>query len=141
MNLKLKIIAGFRKDQEYSIEADEAHKAYFLFLHPEARGIFRNGIAMVGSDIHRIEPDYHGSMGWNTTHQLDSDDWNDIRSRGLEVKIQNLLAAGKEIASLGSPEDINIPLSELLKTKYVALTGKRNDVSDEVKRLAESKRM
>lgn len=124
MNLKVKIIAGFRKDQEYSIDADEAHKAYFLFLHPEARGIFSNGHAMIGSDIKEIVPDYNGTMGWNPTHVLDTDDWNEIRELGVERRIRNLMAIGKEVATLGNPADISTPLRQLVTTKYPQLMQK-----------------
>ena len=43
-DLKIKIITGFRKDQYYTIDAEEAHKAYYLFLNPEERGVFNNGV-------------------------------------------------------------------------------------------------
>lgn len=121
MNLKVKIITGFRRDQEYSIDGNEAHKAYFLFLHPEARGIFSDGHAMVGSDIKEIVPDYQGTMGWNPTHILDNDDWNELREKGIEQKIRNLLSAAKEIAALGNPQDVNIPLRQLIAEKYQQL--------------------
>lgn len=126
MNLKIKIITGFRRDQEYSIDADEAHKAYFLFLHPEARGIFKNGHAMIGSDIKEIVPDYQGTMGWNPSHVLDTDDWNQLRSLGVERRIRNLLAAAKEIAAIGNPADVNTPLRELVSTKYPQLAAKND---------------
>ena len=73
-DLKIKIITGFRKDQYYTIDAEEAHKAYYLFLNPEERGVFNNGVAMIGKNVQGIEPDYHATMGWNSTHTLDSDD-------------------------------------------------------------------
>lgn len=111
-DLKIKIITGFRKDQQYSISADEAHKAYYLFLHPEERGIFDNGIALKGSSIDAIEPDYHGSMGWNPDHKLDDDDWNQIRLKGMDRKLRDVLFLGKTTARV-SPERINVPLSEI----------------------------
>ena len=59
MNPKIKLIVGFRRDQEHSIDADEAHKAYYLFLNPEKRGVFKSGLAIVGADIKEIVPDYY----------------------------------------------------------------------------------
>ena len=126
MNIKVKIITGFRRDQEYSIDGDEAHKAYFLFLHPEARGIFNNGHAMIGSDIKEIVPDYQGTMGWNPTHVLETDDWNELRALGVERRIRNILAVAKEIAALGNPADVNTPLRELVATKYPQLAQKND---------------
>lgn len=111
-NLKIKIITGFRKDQYYSIEAEEAHKAYYLFLNPEERGIFKNGVALMGSSIQGIEPDYNATMGWNKDHELDGDDYNELKSKGIDKEIRDVLFLAKDTA-LNRPEKINIPLSEL----------------------------
>lgn len=124
--MKFKIIVGFRRDQEYSLDIEEAHKAYYLFLHPEARTVFSDGTALIGEDIKSIVPDYHGSMGWNPSHIIDSDDWNDIRSRGVESKIQNMLAAAKELAPKLLPEEINAPLSLLIEKKQLHLQARNN---------------
>lgn len=97
-NIKIKIITGFRKDQEYTIDADEAHIAYKLFLDPDQRAIFRSGLALTGKDIRAIEPDYHATMGWNPNYQLTGDDWNDIRREGIETKIRDCLLEAKQIA-------------------------------------------
>lgn len=122
------MIVGFRRDQEHTIDGDEAHKAYYLFLHPEERGIFSNGLAIRGEDIQEIVPDYQATMGWNPTHSLDSDDWNEIRDKQVDVKVRMILNAAKEIASLGSPQDLNKPMSLLVKEKFPYLaenTGRR----------------
>lgn len=104
MKLKAKIITGFRKDQEHTIEADEVHKAYYLFLHPDERGIFNNGLAIKGSDIQSIVPDYNATMGWNKSHILDDDDWNEINRLGVDRKMRDLLCESKELAQLQPQE-------------------------------------
>jgi hypothetical protein len=119
--MKIKLIVGFRRDQEHTIDANEAHKAYYLFLHPEQRGVFSNGLAIQGSQIQEIVPDWQGTMGWNPSHVLNSDDWNEIRQHGKEGRMKTLLAAAKEIAQIGTPEDLQKPLFMLLKTKYPQL--------------------
>lgn len=124
MNPKIKLIVGFRRDQEHSIDADEAHKAYYLFLNPEKRGVFKSGLAIVGADIKEIVPDYQGTMGWNPTHVMDSDDWNEVRGNGIAYKIPKLLAAAKDIAQLGKPEDLNQPLQLLIEHSYPQLMPK-----------------
>ena len=113
-NLKIKVICGFRKDQQYTIDADEAHKAYYLFLNPEKRSVFKNGVALIGQDIRGIEPDYHATMGWNPTHVLDSDDWNELRGKGIDSALQRVVSAAKDAAQLLPPEKMNLPLSSLL---------------------------
>lgn len=119
---KVKIVCGFRKEQEFTINANEAHKAYYLFNHPEKRGTFDNGLAVKGSDIQRIEPDYNATMGWNHTHQLTGDDWNELHASGVMQKMQGIMASAKEIGRIGEPTDFTAPLIDLVKNKYQAIT-------------------
>ncbi len=113
MNLKIKLITGFRKDQFYSINADEAHKAYYLFLHPQERGVFSNGVALKGESIQGIEPDYNGTMGWNPDYQLTADDFNDIRSKKVDVELRDVLYLAKNVAQQGQSKTLNMPLSQV----------------------------
>lgn len=136
MTLKVKVIVGFRGEQHHTIDADEAHKAYYLFEHPTERGIFGNGVAIRGQDIQTIVPDYQASMGWNSTHELDSDDHNELNKSGVSGKLQKLMAAAKEIAVLGDPQDMNIPLGELLKNKYPQLGKGDEERGGEMKRIS-----
>jgi len=114
MTPKIKIITGFRKDQQHTIDLNEAHKAYHLFLNPEKRAIFGNGVAIRGTDIQSIEPDYHATMGWNSSHTLDGDDWHEIRQKGVDFAIRDGLAKAKEIAiHLKDVKQLSQPLSEV----------------------------
>lgn len=112
--LKVRIITGFREDQSHTIDAEEAHKAYYLFLHPEERGIFKDGLALVGKDIRAIEPDYHATMGWNPSHNLDGDDYNQIRGCGVDRELRDMLSLAKEVATMVPLREMNLPLSELV---------------------------
>jgi hypothetical protein len=116
----IKIISGFRDSQYYIIEDDEAHKAYYLFNNPEARTTFSNGVALIGKNIQGIEPAYNETMGWNPTHKLDDEDWSELRIKGVDVRLRNVLAEAKKIAYQAekNPRMLNEPLSEfLLKEK------------------------
>lgn len=130
-DLKVKIISGFRKDQEDTINADEAHKAYYLFLNPDARGIFSNGVAIIGSDIRRIEPDYNATMGWNPTYTPTGEDWDEISQYKVDRKLKHLLGEAQRIAK-EYPERIGEPLSDLLGLPPKST----NDSDDEIKQLA-----
>jgi hypothetical protein len=121
---KVKIICGFRKEQEYTIDANEAHKAYYLFNNPDKRGTFDNGLAIKGSDINRITPDFNATMGWNHTHILCDDDWVQINAEGVGQKMNMILSTAKEVARIGDPADIVIPLSILMKEKYLGLADR-----------------
>lgn len=98
MKYKVKIITGFNNDQKYTIDADEVHKAYYLFRNPEKRGVFNSGLALIGKDIRAIQPDYHATMGWNDTHKLDDDDWNQLNGLKVVEKIKEIMGAGNMIA-------------------------------------------
>lgn len=133
---KVKLIVGFRRDQEHSIDANEAHKAYYLFDHASERGTFSNGLAIKGDQIQEIVPDWQGTMGWNASHVLDTDDWNELRSSGVDSKMQKILSAAKDIAKLGEAKDLAQPLNVLMKEKYPQL-GKPTERSGEMKRIGE----
>ena len=113
--IKLKIAVGFRDDQYMVIDGEEAHKAYYLFTHPEERAIFKNGAALIGKNIQGIYPAWNEIMGWNPTHKLGDDDWNTIRNAGIDTAAQNLMLEAKEVSYMlqSRPRDINKSLSEI----------------------------
>jgi hypothetical protein len=116
-NLKIKVITGFREDQYYVIDGNEAHKAYYLFMHPEERGVFKNGVALIGKNIQGIEPAWNETMGWNPTHDLDNDDWNDIHQKGIKLKMRELLTEAKRVMPLIEKNKalLQINLFEIIK--------------------------
>lgn len=135
MKYFIKIITGFREDQEVSIPMQEAHKAYYLFKHPEERGVFDCGIALVGRNIQEIKPDWNATMGYNETHELDSDDWNEIRARGVEENMRALLEKAKESGDLveGNKNLMKLELKEVMKL----LPPEQKQISEEVKKLSD----
>jgi len=113
----IKIICGYREDQEHSIPLDEAHKAYRLFMNPTERAIFSNGLALKG--IKQIIPDYHATMGWNPTHKIDGYDLNEIKKLGIDREIQDGMKLAQNVAKLveqkHDPELLSKPLSDCIK--------------------------
>ena len=110
--LYIKIIVGFRADQQYTVDATEAHKAYYLFLNPSERGVFNNGLALIGSAIKSIEPDYNATMGWNADHVIDGDDWNDMKSKSIDRELRDIMYLAKSVAQSGEQDKLAMPLSE-----------------------------
>lgn len=121
---QIKLVCGYRKEQEFTINANEAHKAYYLFNNPDKRGVFENGLAIRGSDIQRIEPDYNATMGWNHTHQLTSDDWVELNRNGVTDKLRDVLYIAKEVSRNAEPKDLAVPMIDLVAEKYPHLSDK-----------------
>lgn len=115
MKLKFKIILGFREDQFITVDEDEVHQAYYLFLNPDKRAVFSNGLAVIGQDIRQIVPDYNATMGWYQSHKLDSYDWAELRSKGVDRKLQDVLVSAKQLAETGRMELLAQPLQEAIK--------------------------
>jgi hypothetical protein len=128
---KVKIVCGFRKEQEFTIDANEAHKAYYLFNFPDKRGTFENGLAIKGSDIQRIEPDYNATMGWSPVHQLTSAEHFQLEDECIKKKLQIILAGAKEIARNGNVEDLKTPLIDL-RDKFPLLNGEGSEFSKKI---------
>lgn len=127
MNYYIKIKTGY--NSSVTIPAEEAHKAYYLFSHPDERTIFSNGVALISNNIMGIEPDYNKTMGWNEGYNLLADDYADIRDKGVDKKIQAILEKAKDVAMLAEkqPELLQQPLSQISDTKKI---GGKNDYYD-----------
>lgn len=138
MEYKIKIVTGFRDDQYVVIDAQEAHKAYYLFTHPEERAVFSNGVALIGKNIHSIEPAWNEIMGWNPTYKLTSDEWNDIRSSGVDEKMKRILKVAKDVSYL-IEENPSLAMKELNEAKLALPEDK--EFSNGTKMLADKLKM
>lgn len=116
MKYYIKIVTGFRDDQFTTVPMQEAHKAYYLFKNPEQRGVFNSGLALVGSSIKEIRPDYNATMGWNPDHKLDADDFNHINAEGVQENMNELLQKAKKVSELieNNPTLLQKPLIEVI---------------------------
>lgn len=74
------------------IDSTEMEKAMHAFITGNPV-VLQNGAL---SRIDRIVPDYHREMGWNPAHRLDSDDYNELRSKGVEEKYVRSIGKAKE---------------------------------------------
>jgi hypothetical protein len=131
----IKVITGFREDQYEIIPMQEAHKAYYLFKNPEERGVFENGVALIGKNIQEIKPAWHETMGYNPTYRIESEDWNIIEKRGIGDKMKLLISKAKEVGDMISenPNLIKIKLGEILKQLPT-----HNQIHNETKQLSDS---
>ena len=134
VKMKFKIMRGFGQDDFIPIDESELEKAIYCHMSRKD-GAFSMG-SINGSHISAVMPDFHGTMGWNYSYKLTPDDWDDIRSKGVDKKIQKFI------------EGANTKVQYLIETKQEHLIGKGFEMpkidkgfSDEIKRLAESKRM
>lgn len=109
--LSIKVICGFRQDQEYSIPVEEAHKAYYLYLNAGKRHVFSTGLGLRSEDIQRIVPDWNGSMGWNPGYMPTPEDYAQIRSEGVQSELQGLMTKADTIARSCGTQVFQLPLS------------------------------
>lgn len=121
----IKIKKGYGPDEYEVIPDDEAHVAYYLFAHPTDRAIFSNGITVRGQDIMAIGPAYHETIGWNPSHKLNSDDWNEIRDSGIGSKLRRRLELAKTVAKKMRPEDKGRKLPDVARSMHLIVLTDR----------------
>lgn len=91
-----KVKIGYGEDEAISIETiADLEKAQYAFL-TDGKVIFSNGEICRGKDIITISEDWHREMGWNRTHKLGNDDWNELNAKGITGKYKGLLTQTKE---------------------------------------------
>lgn len=123
MKYQIKITTGYG-GESFTVPMDEAHKAYFLFNNPTARGTFNNGLALRGQDIMRIEPDYNGYFGWAQTYKPSGDDFSMINS--ARRKFEKLLLAASEMGK--TSYKLSEPMSGLLGEYQVGMIAAQKEI-------------
>ena len=111
---KYKIIRGYNAEDYIQIEESELEKAYYCFLNKKD-SIYTGG-AVKGSEIIAIQPDYHRTMGWNRGYKLGPDDYNELREKGIDRKMQLQLENTKD------------KVQYLIQTKQENLIGKNAQI-------------
>lgn len=95
---KIRIGYGKEDDRYISIGEGELESALHCFI-TDSKGVFKNGVCR-GSDIISITEDWHKEMGWNETHVIIDDDWNELKAKGITGKYTGVLAQAKENVQL-----------------------------------------
>jgi hypothetical protein len=103
---KIRIGFGNGDDRYIGIDETELESALYCFIS-NSKGIFKNGVCR-GQDIISITEDWHKEMGWNPEHNLGSDDWNELKAKGISQKYIGVIGAVKE------------------KVQYLISTGRTN---------------
>lgn len=88
-----KLVLGYEVDNIIQIDETELLKAYYCFLEKKD-SVFSNG-AVRGSRINSIVPDFHRMMGWNQGYRLRDDDYCELREKGIDMLLMNLLSEAK----------------------------------------------
>lgn len=134
MKYYITVITGFREDQRVDIPLQEAHKAFYLFKHPEERGVFDCGVALIGRNIQEIKPNWNKTMGYNPEYELTTDDWNDIAGKGIKKKMQVLMETAKRVADMVevNPQLMKQELGEIVK---VLKLSEKTEYTENIKQL------
>jgi hypothetical protein len=103
----------------------DVEKAQYAFL-TEAKVMFSSGQVCRGKDILTIKEDWHKEMGWNPTHEMTDDDWNELKQKGIENKYLGQLALAKD------------NVHTLLEAKRTDLIGKPGKIEERLKMLTSS---
>ena len=81
-----KVIWGFDEERVTEIEEKDLEKA--LYAMSTKGKVYLGDVLLDGKYIIAIKEDYNKTMGWLPTHELDADDWIQIR----EEKVDSLFA-------------------------------------------------
>lgn len=132
--LYFKAIYGFDAEDYIPVEEDELEKA--IYAHMTGSKTILKGGSMSGDKIHHVVEDNHRTMGWNRGYKLCSDDYAELREKGIDTKLQKVLGKTKErvafLVANNRQAEIgkNVPIPELD-------TRRPYDVSAGVKMLAD----
>ncbi len=88
-----KIIRGYSAEDYIEINETELEKAYGAFLMKKD-SVYSGG-AVRGSEILAIQPDYHRTMGWNRGYKLGDLDYSELREKGIENKMRDMISNTK----------------------------------------------
>ena len=135
--LVYKVVYGFNKGEHWRIEEDELEK--FLYAQRLEKVVATKGKQINGRNILRIEEDWHYYTGWNYDYvPSDAEDRKQIERdapvKELAERMKLAEARVSYIALSGKPELLKEP-------EKIQLPQQQGAISDQVKLLAEEKRL
>lgn len=115
-----KIITGYNEQQFFRIEADELHKAYFVFMNENSRTIFKNGRTLLHRELLKIEPDVNYVMGWLPDYKLAGEDFKIIEENTICKKMEYDTRLARDVAyKITSPQQLNMPMYEVAQSLQI----------------------
>lgn len=115
-----KIITGYNEQQFFRIEADELHKAYFVFMNENSRTIFKNGRTLLHRELLKIEPDVNYVMGWLPDYKLSGEDFKIIEENTICKKMEYDTRLARDVAyKITSPQQLNMPMYEVAQSLQI----------------------
>lgn len=108
--MKYKVLFGFEAEDYIPIDEKELERAIYAHM-TQKNAAFENG-SVSGTRIVAIQPDYHAEMGWNRGHVLGPDDFDELRSKGIDEAHRAFQISAKE------------RVQYLMETKQEHLIGK-----------------
>lgn len=90
-----KVFRGF--DQNDYIPIDETELVKAVYAHMTGKPVALQNGSINGTHISAIMPDWNRTMGWNPTHKLGDDDWNDIKYKEVDKLYLGAIADAKSV--------------------------------------------
>lgn len=98
---------GYGDEMTISIEEKDLEKAVYAWM--SQRKVNLTDALLDGKYIISITEDFHSPMGWNKSHKLEDEDWNQLRKSGvLDYYKDKINSAKQNVQDLISTGNINL---------------------------------
>ena len=109
--LHYKVIWGF--DEERSTDIGESELIKALYAMSTKSKVYLGDILLDGKYIIAIKENYQKTMGWNPTHEMDSDDWNQLKTEGIDKLFAGKVYEAKQkVQDMIASKDLSLLRSE-----------------------------
>lgn len=98
---------GYGDEMTISIEEKDLEKAVYAWMSQKKVNL--TNALLDGKYIISITEDFHSPMGWNKSHKLEDEDWNELRQNGvLDYYKGKINSAKQNVQDLISTGNINL---------------------------------